>query len=535
MTKKVKCHDFEMLEELILPKKILKCEAVCDAEQLTVDKAPCVSFNSKGCAFFSKKGAWVLIDFGKEICGSARIIAKDISYLETSFRFTFGESVSEACSEIGLKNATNNHSPRDFSALVSCNSDINYGNTGFRFLRLELLEDRPTRIQSIFAVNRLPYIEDEAVIKTSDEELNSIIDTATYTLKLNMQNGYFWDGIKRDRLIWSGDLHGEVLTSLYLFGDTKNVRSSIEFLKSTTDSSCWMNGIPSYSAWWIINLCDYCTICGNNKFFEENSDYAEEIFEHINNCITDDAEIVMEDNIEMKYFLDWGTYESDDAYIGTAMLFILAAQKYLKLHDNSNCHSIISKLDKYIYAETVSKQARAFQILAGRKSDGDDAFLEKDGASGFSTFMAYYILSAYVIADGKKSFQLIKQYYGGMLSKGATSFWEDFDIKWLENTCGIDEFPTDGQLDIHGDFGNYCYTGFRHSLCHGWSCSVVLFIIESIFGIRFENGCRRVYIKSNDVEFNYNINLPTPYGDLFIKKTECGIEINAPHEIEIIG
>ena len=26
-----------------------------------------------------------------------------------------------------------------------------------------------------------------------------------------------------------------------------------------------------------------------------------------------------------------------------------------------------------------------------------------------------------------------------------------------------------GKKDIHGDYGDYCYKGFRHSLCHGWA------------------------------------------------------------------
>ena len=64
---------------------------------------------------------------------------------------------------------------------------------------------------------------------------------------------------------------------------------------------------------------------------------------------------------------------------------------------------------------------------------------------------------------------MMKEYYGAMLDKGATTFWEDFDIEWAENSCRIDELPKDGEKDIHGDFGAFCYKGFRHSLCHGWS------------------------------------------------------------------
>jgi hypothetical protein len=75
---------------------------------------------------------------------------------------------------------------------------------------------------------------------------------------------------------------------------------------------------------------------------------------------------------------------------------------------------------------------------------------------------------------------MMKEYCGGMLSVGATTFFEDFDIDWLENSCRIDRFPKKGQKDIHGDFGRFCYTGFRHSLCHGWSAGVITFIEEEL-------------------------------------------------------
>jgi hypothetical protein len=65
-----------------------------------------------------------------------------------------------------------------------------------------------------------------------------------------------------------------------------------------------------------------------------------------------------------------------------------------------------------------------------------------------------------------------------MLDKGATTFWEDFDLAWVEGSGRIDEFPKNGEKDIHGDCGDYCYVGFRHSLCHGWSAGVIAFMKE---------------------------------------------------------
>jgi hypothetical protein len=65
-----------------------------------------------------------------------------------------------------------------------------------------------------------------------------------------------------------------------------------------------------------------------------------------------------------------------------------------------------------------------------------------------------------------------------MLDVGATSFWEDFDIEWTRGSSRIDEPPREGEKDIHGDYGAFCYVGFRHSLCHGWSAGVIGFMKE---------------------------------------------------------
>lgn len=70
--------------------------------------------------------------------------------------------------------------------------------------------------------------------------------------------------------------------------------------------------------------------------------------------------------------------------------------------------------------------------------------------------------------------------YGAMLKCGATTFFEDFDITWVEKSCRIDRYPKENERDIHGDFGAFCYKGFRHSLCHGWAAGVLAFIKEEI-------------------------------------------------------
>lgn len=478
-----------IMQEKRIPVSLKDSKDVKDAKELLNEKPACISFQTVHIATFSKKGSYVVLDFGKELCGSIRFVTRAVLDGVAKFRITLGESLSEAYSTIGEKNATNDHSPRDFIVDVSSMSDLTFGSGGFRFARVELLTEAEVWMQNIFAVNNIPKFEREGFITTSDEELNKIIDTAIYTLKLNLQNGYIWDGIKRDRLVWCGDLNQEIITSIYLFGDNKNITNSLSVLRDTTPLEGWMNWIPTYSAWWVINLCDYCRLTGNKEYFEENKAYAKSILKKFDGCIDEDGK--MDFNVPKdipEFFLDWPTCQTDDAIIGSASLLIYAAQAFLQMEENEICHSIVRKLAGYLKKSCEFKQTRAFQILAGRVADGESTFLEEEGAKGFSTFMAYYILTADALADGDNMLSIIKEYFGAMLSRGATTFWEDFHMEWLEGSGRIDELPKEGQRDIHGDYGAFCYKGFRHSLCHGWSCGVLAFIYEYMLGLKLKDG-----------------------------------------------
>ena len=124
------------------------------------------------------------------------------------FRMRLGESVSEAMSDISVESgATNDHAMRDLIVSVPWYGVSEVGNSGFRFVRLDLLtEDVVVKLQevrAIFVYRDLPYL---GSFHSSNPRLDSIWMTGAYTAHLNMQN-YLWDGIKRDRLVWMGDAH----------------------------------------------------------------------------------------------------------------------------------------------------------------------------------------------------------------------------------------------------------------------------------------------------------------------------------------
>ena len=183
------------------------------------------------------------------------------------------------------------------------------------------------------------------------------------------------------------------------------------------------------------------------------------------------------------YFVDWPTHGREDEIHGVRAINIIAMKKAIELfedfnRDSSLAKELLERLLKIEIAPKTSKQVTALKYFATELTDEDKARLVAGGARGMSTFMSYYILKAVASFDRKCAIDMMKEYYGAMLDKGATTFWEDFDMAWVENSCRVDEFPIAEQKDIHGDFGAFCYTGYRHSLCHGWSAGVIQFIAE---------------------------------------------------------
>lgn len=139
--------------------------------------------------------------------------------------------------------------------------------------------------------------------------------------------------------------------------------------------------------------------------------------------------------------------------------------------------------------------------------------------------------------------ECIREYWGGMLSLGATTFWEDFDVKWLKNAAPIDEIieKNSEKINVHACYGKYCYKGYRHSLCHGWASGVTAWITENILGVKIlEPGCKKIKIQPQLGNLQWaKGTYPTPYGILVVehrKDAEGKIktDVKAPKEIEVI-
>lgn len=523
-----------------LPEAIVfASEGVENAETLLREKTRQIGIGAEETAEIPAGGTLIL-DFGREIAGGARILSYFLP-APVPVRLRFGESVSETCAELGEKNATNDHALRDFTVALPQLSDGVYGQTGFRFLRIDAAA--PLSLKSVLAHDHRTDLVSLGSFRCDDEEVCRIYETARETLFCCVQNGYLWDGVKRDRLVWIGDLHPEMMGLLATAGGAECIVNCLRLAVEQTPLPAWMNGIPAYSLWWIVDLGEYFEYSGDLALLKEMEGYLSALLLQIDGCVGADG------TTHFPYdFLDWPTHGQEDELAGQAALALIAARRARALlarlgADDRAARSLEEKLLRRREGVKRSKQALAMRALAGYEDKRDAAAaLVKSGSRGFSAFMSYYILRA--IAEGgrgEEAVSLMKEYYGGMLSRGARTFWEDFSVDWLEGSGRIDCLPLKGERDIHGDYGAFCYEGFRHSLCHGWSCGPVPFLAQVVLGVRVrEEGCKKLEVRPDLCGLSYaEGSVPTPYGPVEVRAERekdggTRVTVSAPPEVEII-
>jgi len=497
--------------------------------------------------------ASIILDFGREIHGGLQLImGMGNSTQPTQVRLRFGESVAETCSDLfpdwKVGFATNDHAMRDMVVDIPRDGSMEIGNTGFRFVRIDILPaNRKVVFKEIRAILRYRDIPYQGTFKCNDERLNTIWATAAYTTHLNMQE-FLWDGIKRDRTIWLGDMHPEVATINYVFGANPIVPATLEYANFMYPLPGWMNGMSNYSLWWIVIQHDWYMHHGDLNFLKTQKDYLTGLVRQILAKVKEDGSA----DLSGFPFLDWpASPNAAGVKAGTHALIVWALQDAIVLCKAlgetgvvQECEAGIERLRKGVLPHNGLKQAAALMSLAGTM-DAEKAaseVLSVGGSKGFSTFYGFYMLQAQAKAGHyQQALDVIREYWGGMVDAGATTFWEDFDLEWARGTTPIDAMPVAGKKNLHGDFGAYCYPGYRLSLCHGWSSGPAPWLSEHVLGFQVvEPGCRVVRIAPHlgDLEWAEGT-FPTPYGVIKVshKKGPGGqieSKIDAPRQIRIL-
>ena len=138
-----------------------------------------------------------------------------------------------------------------------------------------------------------------------------------------------------------------------------------------------------------------------------------------------------------------------------------------------------------------------------------------------SPYYNYYVISAMaMMGHRQEALEWIRQYWGGMIAEGATSFWEAYDPSWYKE-------------DFHAALQSDNRSGYFVSLAHGWSSGPTAWLMEQVLGIKPTGaGFSSVEIRPDLMGLKYARGAePTPYGLLKVDVTPERTIVDLPEGV----
>lgn len=468
-----------------------------------------------------------IYDFGKETIGYVKLYG--IKGKGKIFLY-YGESLEEAldtehCETYDIVDITcdlklyENDKTRGFRYLNVCTQNVTVDDISL------LYEYLPLKCRGGFTC--------------SDELINQIFNTSLYTLQLNSRET-FLDGIKRDRWFWSGDAYQSYLMNYYSFFDKEINQRTMWALRGKGVIDRHINHITDYTFYWFISLYDYYLFTNDTAFL--NSIYASSV-ELMNFCLSlQNARGFIEGRDCDWVFVDWADMPKEGELSVEQILFYQSLKSMGELAellgDKANAElykSTAEKLLKNIFEVFYNKETGVFhhQAINGkattlvtrysnifaitfdlldiqRKNKVIQNVLLNDDILKITTpYCKFYELTGLCEADKCNDvLKIMREYWGGMLNLGATSFWEQYDPD---------------ETDHYSMYGR----PYGKSLCHAWGASPVYLLGRYFLGVSPTSAGYATYKispKLGDLEFIKG-SVPTPNGDVFIYMDRQKLEI----------
>ena len=446
----------------------------------------------------------VLVDFGQERAGRVQLQGTAGAQVVV----TTGESRAECFhAEPGL----DNHGPTTLTLAGTESAATPY--SAFRYALLTFPDTQPVTLTRVVCDQKYYPVQYKGRFDCSDPVLTKIWYTGAYTAHLCMQED-IWDAPKRDRGLWCGDLQVTGQTINGVFADTFLMEQSIRKLRDIAQAgrpdtalpASEINDIPGYSAAWFCELADFHRHRGDYPFLRSQHDKIISLLEFQKTDF--DRQNLFTNPRKNWAFCDWApgfvintppTLTATDLFVIKGVreaVFLLRemgdiphAKQYTAWADTLTAAARANYVDAqtqtygdrlqenamavYAGVATPPQQAAIFpQILAaGSPIWNPTAPLKGTDDEVMSPYYGYFVLSAYGLGGrSQDGLDLIRRDWGGMLRRGAVTWWEKFDPR----------FPQ--------DFGALLDMMPYLSLCHGWSTGPTSYLTESILGVRPTGG-----------------------------------------------
>jgi len=370
----------------------------------------------------------------------------------------------------------------------------------------------------------------------SDSVLSRVWMNSAYTIRLCMHD-FMLDGIKRDRLPWAGDLAMSLMANAYAFNEPEMVRRSLVALGRAGIKEKDVNGIIDYSLWWIISQDHYQLYFGDTAHLQQEWGRIREALDVLfTRCDTMGYLIpknswlfidwVNQEKWSALQILWWWAQESgarlahrmNDTWLETRLTESAGQLKInlLKLVWNEKNHYWQSKIDT---SSSKTRYPNFLAVLSGLATedqyDGMRKLLEDPAVPPVGTPYMYGFEMMALARLGNVQLMLdrIKNYWGGMLEQGATTFWEAYDPK----QTGKEHYEFYGRP-------------YGKSLCHAWSAGPAASLPSEIFGLRpLDDGWRRFLVDPDLGRLEWaSVTVPTKFGSIEITIENGEVSIKVP-------
>lgn len=474
-----------------------------DVSATTWMKAGCWNFNAANqrpsafvlpitkmtAASVTKGNHSVLADFGKETFGFIRLHGvKGIGKLSVYY----GESKEEALSvehcETLDRLTLQLPEKKDTTLVLS---------KAFRYVNLQY--DDALSVDSVSMLHEYASLPDKGSFSCSDTTINKIYETAKYTLHLSTRE-FFVDGIKRDRWVWSGDAYQSYLMNYYLMNDNETVKRTIYALRGKDPVTSHINTIMDYTFYWFMSIYDYYLYSGDKTFLQQNYPRMQSMMAY---CLSRRNQNGLMEGMPGDWlFIDWAAGLSKKGELSFEQLLLCRSletmalcaaiandtkggaeyqqlatslrKQYFELYWNSSRQALVHSRIDGKQTENVTRYANMFAIFFDYFSEEQKQMVKKsvllnDTIQKITTpYMRFYELEA-LCAMGEQGYVLnqMRDYWGGMLQLGATSFWEEYD----PSKNGAEHFAMYGRP-------------FGKSLCHAWGASPIYLLGKYYLGVK---------------------------------------------------
>ena len=472
-----------------------------------------------------------LYDFGRETFGYLKIKG-----LQGTVHVYYGESREEAldkehCETLDVLTSDLSHQT---SALAS---------KAFRFVYIE--KDAGASYDDVLMdYEYAPYDRQHTgSFRCSDDGINRIWDVAAYTMDLTTRE-FFMDGIKRDRWTWSGDAIQSYLMNYYLRFDTECVKRTIRQLRGKDPVTAHVNTIMDYTFYWFKSVLDYYEYTGDADFVREMWPRMVTLMDYVESRLNADG--MAEGQPDDWIFVDWvdfpmhkrGTLCFEQILLCKALETMALCAKLLGINKSDyrvKAEQLRNKVRQtfwsyeqkaYYHAiedgqmnKQITKFPNMFAILYGyayeelRREIMQSVMLNPDIPAITTPYMRFYELET-LCMDGRHTqvLQEMRDYWGGMLREGATSFWE----KYVPTESGTQHLAMYGRP-------------YGKSLCHAWGASPVYLLGKYYLGVRpTKPGYAEFEIRPalGDLDWLQG-DVPTPHGMIHVEMNRHEVKVFA--------